>query len=323
MITPLPTFHEDLVHDAAYDFYGRSLATCLLDRHIKVFEVDPTTQQWELKESWKAHDLLVIKVAWALPEFGRVLALVLYDRSVRIWEEVQDRETLSGRRWRKMATLTDARGPLYDLAFAPPHLGLRLGAIGSDGVLRVYDLLSPLDLRAWLLPQETPILNTPAVHNLQLDFSIQWCPARFSPEKIVVCALDQGYIYTRDRLDKFQLACMLPEHGMLIRLVAWAPLMGRTYQLLATACKDGFVRFVKLVERPTEDAGMGDEDLRPATTIRVELLSQHNDHGGEVWRVSWNLTGTVLLLAGDDGKVRLWKALYLNDFKCMSVIGTE
>lgn len=27
----------------------------------------------------------------------------------------------------------------------------------------------------------------------------------------------------------------------------------------------------------------------------------------QVWRVSWNVTGTVLASSGDDGRVRLWK----------------
>jgi WD40 repeat protein len=27
----------------------------------------------------------------------------------------------------------------------------------------------------------------------------------------------------------------------------------------------------------------------------------------QVWRVEWNITGTILSTSGDDGKVRLWK----------------
>ena len=35
----------------------------------------------------------------------------------------------------------------------------------------------------------------------------------------------------------------------------------------------------------------------------------HMDHGGgaQVWRLSWNVTGTVLASSGDDGCVCLWK----------------
>lgn len=33
------TGHGDMVHDAAFDYYGKRLATCSSDRAIKVFEV--------------------------------------------------------------------------------------------------------------------------------------------------------------------------------------------------------------------------------------------------------------------------------------------
>ncbi|ODQ77855.1 hypothetical protein BABINDRAFT_168813 [Babjeviella inositovora NRRL Y-12698] len=319
------TGHEELVHDISYDFYGKQLATCSSDQHIKVFDLDAATQTWNLNDSWKAHDSLIMKVAWAAPEFGHVIASISYDRTIKIWEEDTDEQPGLGRRWKRMATISDFRGPLYDVAFAPAHLGLRVGAIGSDGVLRVYDAMEPSDLRVWTLTSEVQVLNLPPATNLQSDFSLTWCPGRFSAEKIVVCALDQGVIYTRDAQGRLTLAANLPEHNGLIRSVSWAPSMGRWHHLLATGCKDGYVRIFKLVEKAQDveinDASSGESKAHSA--IEVELLSQHDDHSGEVWRVNWNLTGTILSSAGDDGNIRLWKSSFSNEFQCMSVISAN
>jgi WD40 repeat protein len=42
--------------------------------------------------------------------------------------------------------------------------------------------------------------------------------------------------------------------------------------------------------------------------VQVQEVAKLEDHKAEVWRVEWNLTGTVLASSGDDGSVRLWKA---------------
>lgn len=32
--------HDDMIHDAVLDYYGRRLATCSSDRTIKIFEIE-------------------------------------------------------------------------------------------------------------------------------------------------------------------------------------------------------------------------------------------------------------------------------------------
>ncbi|CDK24080.1 unnamed protein product [Kuraishia capsulata CBS 1993] len=335
-LKPFATGHEELIHDLAYDFYGRQLATCSSDQHIKVFDLDPNTSEWILNDSWKAHDSSVVKVAFAAPEFGHILASISYDRSVKIWEEDFDEQAGSGRRWKRLATISGSQGALYDIAFAPSHLGLRLGTIGSDGVLRIYDALEPSNLRNWTLISELSVLAVPPAANLQSDFSLTWSPSRFSPEKVLVCALDQAFIYVKDKNDRYVMGKMLPEHNGLIRSVSWAPTMGRSYHLIATGCKDGYVRIFKLTESLKGDDGLEDTvkeldafatngayDSEPGSDIQIETLSTHNDHDGEVWKVSWNVTGTILSSAGDDGTIRLWKASYSNKYQCMSVISAQ
>lgn len=44
----------------------------------------------------------------------------------------------------------------------------------------------------------------------------------------------------------------------------------------------------------------------------IQLVAQFEDHYCTVWRVCWNVTGTILASSGDDGCVRLWKCKFFN-----------
>lgn len=47
------------------------------------------------------------------------------------------------------------------------------------------------------------------------------------------------------------------------------------------------------------------------TKFEIHIVAQFDNHNSQVWRVSWNITGTVLASSGDDGCVRLWKGKVL------------
>ena len=63
--------HEDLIHDVAYDFYGKRMATCSSDQKVKVWDQDEAGN-WVCSASWKTHNGSVWKVNFAHPEFGQV-----------------------------------------------------------------------------------------------------------------------------------------------------------------------------------------------------------------------------------------------------------
>ena len=78
------TGHEEMLHDAAMDYYGRRLATCSSDRTVKIFEVSEANGSGvqTLVADLKGHEGPVWQVAWANPKFGSILASCSYDRKV-------------------------------------------------------------------------------------------------------------------------------------------------------------------------------------------------------------------------------------------------
>ncbi|QQP34588.1 Nucleoporin SEH1-like, partial [Caligus rogercresseyi] len=71
--------HKDLIHDVAYDWYGRRLATCSSDQKVKIWDSD--SGDGSCLPHGKTHSGSVWKVTWAHPEFGQILATCSFDRS--------------------------------------------------------------------------------------------------------------------------------------------------------------------------------------------------------------------------------------------------
>ena len=58
------------------------------------------------------------------------------------------------------------------------------------------------------------------------------------------------------------------------------------------------------------------------TKFETTLVAQFKDHQSQVWRLSWNITGTILASSGDDGCVRLWKGRLLAGSRFSSINNT-
>ncbi|KAJ3254347.1 epoxide hydrolase, soluble (sEH) [Boothiomyces macroporosus] len=133
------------------------------------------------------------------------------------------------------------------------------------------------------------------------QFCLAWCPSKYLPTMLVIgCGRDNiAKIFRLDANNHWQSYETLPGHNGVIRDVAWAPHMGRSYQLIATGCSDGHVRIFQLSPSKKQNQ---------KNMFNVELVGDFNDHQSEVWRVDWNVTGTILSSTGDDAVGTEWKA---------------
>lgn len=128
-----------------------------------------------------------------------------------------------------------------------------------------------------------------------------------------------------------------------ITSVAWAPCCGRSYHLVATGGRDGHVRIWRLKPPASNDERAEADETRWTCSIVADF--DHHKYvffpyagcltepvatacRSTVGRVEWNITGyicstdvitsifaessfttrTILSSAGNDGRIRLWKA---------------
>ena len=74
---------------------------------------------------------------------------------------------------------------------------------------------------------------------------------------------------------------------------------------------------LKPVPETGKDSGAG------GSRFDIKQAGQFEEHGSSVWRVCWNITGTILASSGDDGCVKLWKANYLDNWACVSTLRAD
>ncbi|XP_028392467.1 nucleoporin SEH1-like [Dendronephthya gigantea] len=316
----IPSDHKDLIHDVSFDFHGRRMATCSSDQTVKVWDLGEDGE-WKCTSSWKTHYGSVWRVTWAHPEFGQVLATCSFDNTAAVWEEQIATETRRGTGtlrgqsfWERKAGLVDSRTSVTDVKFAPRHLNLQLATCSKDGIVRIYEAANIANLSHWTL-----------MHEIKCKLScscISWNPSRNYAPMIAVGSDDAnhssgGKVQIQEYSEisrKWQKVKTLDGITEPVHDVEFAPNLGRSYHLLGIACND-----VKIATLEPNTNNPNSKETQSSSKFSVNMVAQFKEHG-KVWRLQWNVTGTILASSGDDGSVRLWKANYLDNWKCIAVL---
>jgi nucleoporin SEH1 len=323
----LAPHHSDLVTDLKYSKDGSRLASCSADQHVRVWDAGEDDAAPTLAAQWRAHGASIARVAWAPPQYGSVLASGAADHKVLVWEEHASMESAASK-WKKTATLGDARRAVTDVAFAPEHVGLKLAAASDDGMVRVYEALDPMSLGDWTLTDEMDFnaQAPPAAASAAAAAAaagkeeggvtaVSWCDSAFdvamlaaggSSGRVAVWAFSQ-------EARRWTLACELQPHARPVRDVAWAPQCGRSFHLVATSSYDNALVVHRL--------GRAQDGVAVESAAALVLPSAGAGPPPEVWRLSWNVVGTVLAAAYDDGVTRMWRCGFGGEWAVVSELG--
>lgn len=268
--------HDDLIHDAVLDYYGKRLATCSSDKSIKLFDVE--NDNYKLIETLIGHEGPVWQVAWAHPKFGSILASCSYDGKVLIWKEQPDNKT-----WSIITEHKVHQASVNSVSWAPHELGAILLCTSSDGKVSVLDFNDDGTTSHVIFD----------AHSIGVN-SASWAPvnSKLLERKFVTCGSDNlAKIWKFDNnTNKYIEEAKLEGHSDWVRDVSWSQsVLIKSY--IATASQDRTVLIWSQNKSGVWEKQLLTEEKFPDV----------------VWRCSWSLSGNILAVSGGDNKVSLWK----------------
>ncbi|TFK20373.1 nuclear pore protein seh1 [Coprinopsis marcescibilis] len=310
----------------------------------------PSSSRWVERAVLMDARGTVRAVEFAPHHFGLKLATISSDNVLRIYECLEQPTLSSWQLLEEIDVANVAPGP------SPAHVSrVQTLALATPTQTNVALDAPHASLVAQALQQSLPP-SRHALANREADggWTLSWCKDRYWGEIIAVGAGTSGVvkiIQLNSRRSNVLLALEpstssggatggLHQSGgahssaaggagageqnsqqmFAVTSVSWAPSCGRSYHLVATGSRDGKVRVWKLKPPPEE---MGEEDGQDDARWTANAVADFDHHKSAVGRVEWNVTGTVLSSAGNDGKVRLWKATVGNVWRTAGSIGVE
>ncbi|KAI2781156.1 WD40 repeat-like protein [Daldinia loculata] len=276
--------HKDLVQAIAFNAYGDRCATGSVDGKIRVFNRHQDGI-WRLCDNWKAHTGEILELQWLPPTiYPNLLASLGIEGRFRLWAE--DPSAAPGRRFsardgngKNVSELRSARYPYRSFSVKHDEVtrSTYVALLASDGHLTVYEGEEPETLTDYAKSDDFQACTKPN-RGEETCFKVRFDP---NPEpcynalragvpadalSLVVSGLTTVKIFrTRDtvassfgaptRQRQFYLAIEIGDHNHLVRDVAWAPGNYRGYDMIATACQDGFVRVFRVDTPFSQDDG--------------------------------------------------------------------
>ncbi|KAK2735776.1 epoxide hydrolase, soluble (sEH) [Myotisia sp. PD_48] len=270
--TEFETSHRDLVTVTKFNFYGNRILTASADHRIKVW--DQKDGNWDLIDTWRAHDAEVRDAAWNGPFTGQHIGTVGEDMKFKLWQEDVTQPTNSGRRFRNIFRLTSPiRTPYVSLDFRNLDLESWLALVTRDGLLTVLEPVGPDSLAEWQPLDQFRVCAEPSrgeetsfkvqFHHDPVDITRIAMPSWESKSlSLVVAAMATVKIYRMNEYKKFYHAIELTGHTSLVRDISWANGSVRGFDIIGSGSKDGTI---KIFEVYTSVTNVGNNSTNGAT----------------------------------------------------------
>lgn len=295
---------------SAWNYCGQRLATGSIDGTLAIFDAgEPaSSSSFTCTSRSRVPDTSIVNVVWVPPEYGDAVTCIFSDGTFSLLEEiVEDGQPLQ---WKLCKHFEAKSTQVLDIQYGVSLTSLKMVTAHSDGYVKVYELLDPMELKNWQLQAEFQNVIDPVSMSGKAtcaSASISWNPQRGESQlsfvlgfKSDIPQLNSSKVWEFDEAHQRWLPVAelaLPgDKGDQVNSVAWAPNIGRPYEVIAVATHKGIaIWHIGLIPDP---------DGR----LSVETVALLSGHEGEVWQMEWDMSGMTLATTGSDGVVRLWQS---------------
>ncbi|KAL2061780.1 hypothetical protein VTL71DRAFT_7158 [Oculimacula yallundae] len=290
--------HKDMVQATAFNAYGDRFASSSVDGKIKVYNRHKDGS-WHLCDTWGAHTAEILEIQWLPPTIHpHLIASIGTDGRFKLWAEDATLQPLKGRRFNSHSNKpiyelrSPSRSPFlsFSITHSPTTRHTYLALIDRSAILTVYINEEPESLDSWTDMDRVNVCQKPN-RGEEVSFKISFDP---NPEPcytairqgvardalgIIVASMNRASLWRTKEIShavslggatttkEFYLAAELKGHKGLVRDVAWAGGNIRGFDVVATACKDGFIRVFE-VRTPGKGGGKGSTGSESGTVLR-------------------------------------------------------
>uniref|UniRef100_A0A8C0SAL4 Centrosomal protein 192 n=1 Tax=Canis lupus familiaris TaxID=9615 RepID=A0A8C0SAL4_CANLF len=249
---------------------------------------------------------------------GRRMATCSSDQSVKVWDKSESGD------WHCTASWKTHSGSVWRVTWAHPEFGQVLASCSFDRTAAVWEEIVG-ESNDKLRGQSHWVKRTTLVDSRTSVTDVKFAPKHMGL-MLATCSAD-GIVRIYEAPDVMNLSQWSLQHEISCKLscscISWNPSSSRAHSpMIAVGSDDSSPNAMAKVQifEYNENTRKELTSSGGPTKFEIHIVAQFDNHNSQVWRVSWNITGTVLASSGDDGCVRLWKANYMDNWKCTGIL---
>lgn len=175
--TPFSPDHSDRLTVLQLNSNSSKLLTASIDHRVAIYEIDRITGERKQLDVFTAHDAEIRDAKWFHPSTGIHFVTIGNDLQMRIWSQMTDQAPMSGRRFKRIATIKcEQLVPFVSVDVKTVGNGTYIVVIDRQGLLSLYEPNNPDEYHEWSLIDQFHVFSPIPGRGDHTSFRVQFDP---------------------------------------------------------------------------------------------------------------------------------------------------